>query len=149
MSQMILFAVHCLDYEHVTVVAARTRLAARLRVQEASGVPLSRLAAAPEPDLGLDGVPTYRKFRCGRVAVEVAWSPRARVWHAGLAFEGQPRRYVEVGERGNGHGREEAREVARCAVMTLLNADMLDEGWMLWEGAAGAPQLNMVEEGGR
>jgi hypothetical protein len=141
---MALYGVRARDGAEVTVVAARTRLAARLRVAELRAVPASTLLAEPEP------APPSRVYRCGEVGLVVIWSARCGQWHVGTTCWGE-RRHVTIG-RASGDppdGLEAMRGAARAAVAFLLDADDLDEAAVLWERVARCePRPRVVEEKG-
>lgn len=146
---MRLFAVRAAEGGTVTVVPARTKLAARMRVSEERLVPLSRLDASEEPETqaGSPWRGDIKRFRCGQVGLTVVWSTRAREYFVEATYEGE-RRYVSVAGKGPSFGLEEARRAARSVVQTLLNADDLDERLVVYaqEDERRPPVIHMIEE---
>jgi hypothetical protein len=142
---MDLFAVRVRDTDKVYTVAARTKLAARMRVSETSGVALRRLEAAPEIDVG--GT-RRRHFRCGQVSLCVMWSDRESMYHVGSTFEGE-RRYSTVGRPAAAAGAvdsvESMRDAARATISFLLGTDDLDESLVVWSGEPGQERPHVVE----
>ncbi len=146
MSDMQLWHVRAADSDDVTVVASRTKLAARMRVAEERGRPLRVFTAELEPDAG--GV-RRRHFRCGEVALQVMWSDRACEWFVGATYAGE-RRYVTIGRPPASKlavdSREAMRDAARAAVAFLLDADDLDESMTVWAQRGTEAQLHVVED---